>query len=95
MKTYFEGLVGEFKNFKFKRGKRKDPLHSLILTKQKQSDAPPAIVVEAYMTQKNWDELKEIAADHGIGLKDLCKIVLEDFLMKYKKSDEFFKRAGI
>lgn len=47
------------------------------------------------MREAQWDFLKEFAYDHGIPLKSLIKIILNDFVDKCKKSEYLFKRFGI
>ncbi len=92
MKTYFEHLVQVYKSSGYSLKESRELKH-LLLSKQKAGDPP--LASNSYMVQEDWDELKKIAGDYGISLTTLITLVLEDFLMKYKRSDEFFKRAGI
>jgi len=39
--------------------------------------------------------LKEIARDHEISFRGLLKVILEDFITKWKKNDLLFQRFGI
>lgn len=94
MKSYFENKVNEFKNVKFQV--RKDEHYkSVILSKQGLNKDGLEIQAGVYMNPLDWNELRSIAAGYGIGMKDLVRIVLEDFLEKYLKSDVLFNRFGI
>lgn len=94
MKSYFENKVNEFKNMKF-YDRKDEHFQTIIVSKQGPNKEGIMMQAGAYINPLDWNELRSIAGKYDISMKDLIKIVLEDFLEKYLKSDVLFERFGI